>query len=57
MWEGDMCYKLWRTKSMVEEEPYETEVRVGYWGLSVDNDNWIVGRRRCIGGGIIGWNN
>ena len=37
------------------EEPYETEVRVGYWGLSVDNDNWIVGWRRCIGGGIIGW--
>ena len=52
-----MCYKLWRTKSMVEEEPYETEVRVGYWRVSVDNDNWIVGRRRCIGGGIIGWNN
>ena len=24
------------------------------WRWSVDNDNWIVGRRRCIGGEIIG---
>ena len=31
----------------------ETAVRVEYWGLSVDNDNWIVGwRRYIIGGGL-----